>query len=439
LTLAQNQTDSTLITWKAKNDETAFKQSFECVLDGEQHSHNIEAEVSYSAEVKTAYDQVSKKVMLTLSSASAQVSNLQPRQNPLYPSLAFAVFVQSNTAALQTHLQTLFSEASSDFFEMSEQIDIMVVNSLLFDQGLQHITYHDAHLPKDLALFGQIKSPFTITSQDHLMGHGATHSFEVSAQFTGKVKWSIKPLPGSTSAIGTINADTGLYTSPAKDQIVGTFTRVIVTATDTNSAFSSSSLVTVVVRDITVNPLVQICNASPEAPGTPNTRTLSANTLGEGVLEWRVTKGSGTIPSRAADGKNTYTAGPKNPALEGSFTVDEIEVKNLATGKTQQAYVLVIHFPQELTITPDMELSSFPEGKAKLKVTDSRDRPVTAELQVIAGNGSVDSSGNYTSDPASPHRFALVKATKDEKDGWILLPCPLVKLPDKPIDDLENY
>lgn len=337
-----------------------------------------------------------------------------------------------------SQLKAKLSEVLEAVQVSAKPLDLFVLNSLLFSDGT-HVRLNSSSFPGDLAFFGRFDTPFTITTQDHLMGHGATHRFQVSPEFTGKVKWSVRAVPGSNGAFGTINEDSGVYTSPAIGQIDGTFVRAIVTATDTASTFSSSTLVTVVVRDITVNPVVQICNASPDS-GPSITRTLSANTLGEGILEWRVKKGAGSIPLRAGpDGKNTYTAGVKDNDLEGSFTVDEIEVKNLATGKTQTAYIVVNHFPQDLKMVVDMAGSSFPAGKAKLKVTDGRDRPVTADLQVIAGNGSVDSSGMYTSDPSSPHRFALVKATRDYDDSWILLTYPLIELPDKPVDNLWNY
>lgn len=350
-------------------------------------------------------------------------------------------FVAINNEVRQSILFGLRGPIHNVFFALKD-IDVFVLNSILFSNH-ELVKPKEVKVPGDLALFGQISSPFAITPQDHLMGHGATHTFKVSPEFTGTVKWSVKAVPGSKGSFGAINPDTGVYTSPAIGAIDGTFVRAIVTATDTASTFSSSSLVTVVVRDITVNPVVQICNASPVS-GAPITRTLSANTLGEGILEWRVKKGDGSIPLRAGpDGKNTYTAGPKNNDLEGTFAVDEVEVKNLATGKTQTAYVVVNHIPQDLIMVVDLEQSSFPTGKAKLKVTDKRDRPVTVELEVVAGNGSVDSSsGMYTSDPSSPHRFALVKATKDndnEDDCWILLTYPLIELPDKPVDNLSDY
>jgi hypothetical protein len=323
----------------------------------------------------------------------------------------------------------------------TKSLDLFVLNSILFNDTT-HVRLNSSNFPGDLAFFGRFDVRFAITDQDHLMGHGATHQFKVSPEFTGNVKWSVKVVPGSTGASGTINADTGVYSSPSLDDIDGTYTRVIVTATDTGSTFSSSTLVTVVVRDITVNPVVQICNASPET-GAPVTRTLSAGTLGEGVLEWRVVKGDGSIPLRAGpDGKNVFTAAKQNKELEATFTVDEIEVKNLATLKTQRAYVVVNHFKQDLKIVVDKEHSSLPTGMAAFKVTGTRDRPVEAELEVIAGNGHVDSSGIYKSDPASPHRFALVKAVNVNdalQDGWILLTYSLIELPDKPVDDLENY
>lgn len=325
--------------------------------------------------------------------------------------------------------------------DSAKSLDVFVVNSILFSNN-NTVRLEDGSIPGDLAFFGKFTNPFTIAPLEHLMGHSATHTFNVSNDFTGKVQWSVAAIPGSSGGIGHIDEDSGLYTAPAIGEIDGTFTRVRVTATDPISHYSSSGLITVVVRDITINPVVQICNATTDEETF--TRSLSANTLGEGILEWRVSRGNGHIPSRAdADGRITYTAPPLDNDLEPSFTVEEIEVKNLATDKTQNAYIVVAHFSQELKVTIDLENSSLPDGKAKLIAKDNRNRVVEAIWKVAEGNGSIDSDGLFTGDPDGQHRFALVTAHTEsggyiDKDGWIILPWPLFELPDKPDDDFMS-
>ncbi|MDQ0127243.1 hypothetical protein J2W17_006243 [Pseudomonas lini] len=323
--------------------------------------------------------------------------------------------------------------------DLVPSIDVFVLNSILFNSHT-HITMKTSSIPGDLVVFGQFSHPFMITSLEHLMGCGAKHTFTVSKDFTGKVKWSVAAIPGSIGEIGTIDEDSGEYSSPALVDIPGTFTRVMVMATDTASNYSSTALVTVVVRDLTVNPVVQICSASTEDASV--NRMLSAHSLGEGILQWEVKRGTGTIPTRdGGDGKNTYTAGLKDPSVEGSFLIDEIEVMNLATRKTQTSYVVVTHYQADLTITIDMDNSSFPEGKAKLVARDGRDRPVAAVWDVAEGNGCIDSDGLYTGDPDGQQRFALITARlgggADTKDGWIILPWPLFELFNKP-DPIAN-
>ncbi|MCW8275011.1 hypothetical protein IMF27_04265 [Pseudomonas sp. PCH199] len=330
----------------------------------------------------------------------------------------------------------------NQLFNNIHEINLLFLHSILFiDGGVVKAT--TAHFPGDIAVFGKICAPLTIEPKECLMGHSATYQFEVSKDFTGKVEWGVTAIQGSTGGIGRINKETGLYTAPSDGEIHGTFTRVRITATDPASNYRSSGLVTIVRRDITANPVVQVTSATGDEP--PQTRTLSANTLGQGVLEWKVVRGTGTIPLKGGpDGKNIYTPGPKDNNIDGTFTIDRIEVKNLATGKIQNAHVLVNHFASELTVTMDMPNSSLPNGKAKFKAVDNRDKEVTAIWKVEEGNGAIDSDGNFTVDPAGPDRYALITArTVDsggytDKDGWIIAPVPLVELPDRPIDTYSD-
>lgn len=334
---------------------------------------------------------------------------------------------------------------SVDFREMfikAPDISFYVLNSILFDSS-DAVQLDTAHLLGDFVFFGQISprlTTFSITPLESLMGHGATQQLGTVPARTG-LKWTVENVPGSAGHPGLIDENSGLYTSPPLSDIPGTFTRVKVTATDPLNKYSSSALVTVVTRDITVNPLVQICNASTDIP---QTRELSANTLGDGNLEWSVIKGTGSIPKTARPNReNTYTAGPKDISIDESFTLDEIQVKNLKTLKTQSSYVLVNHQPADLQVTTDMEQSSFPQGKAQL-VAFRRGKLVKGIVwKVIAGSGSIDTEGLYTADPNGQHRFALITALKNDEDGYfmfdgfIILALPLIELPDKPAELLD--
>ncbi|WP_201188760.1 hypothetical protein [Pseudomonas fluorescens] len=322
-------------------------------------------------------------------------------------------------------------------FHSLQDLDAFVVNSILFS-NYSVVKLKEADLPGDLVVFGKISSLFTISPQEHLMGHSATQLFSVSNTFAGKVEWSVTAIPGSTGGIGEIDKDSGLYRAPTLGEIQGTFTRVKITATDPISKYSSSSLVTIVVRDITVNPVIESCNAS--AASSKSERKFSANTLGTGTLEWKVSRGNGSIPLRGTDGENTYTAALKDDNVNGAFEVDEIEVKNLATGKIQTSYVVVNHFPSELTVTLDMSQSSLPEGKAKFKAVRRNTEVKDAIWEVAEGSGDIDANGFYTADPAGRHRFALITARTEidgviDRNGWCITPLPLIELPDKPPDD----
>ena len=323
-------------------------------------------------------------------------------------------------------------------FHSLQDLDAFVVNSILFS-NYSVVKLKEADLPGDLVVFGKISSLFTISPTEYLMGHGATHLFSVSKNFVGRVEWSVTAIPGTSGGIGEINKDNGIYKAPTLGEIQGTFSRVRVTATDPLSKYSSSSLVTIVVRDITVNPVVESCNSADDQGSVE--RKFSANTLGGGTLEWRVSRGNGSIPLRGTDGKNTYTAPVTDDNIEGSFEIDEIEVKNLATGKIQRSYVVVNHFPNDLTVTIDMSQSSLPEGNAKFKALRRATEEKDAIWEVAEGSGDIDANGFYTADPAGQHRFALITARTEidgviDRNGWCITPLPLVELPDKPPDDV---
>lgn len=349
--------------------------------------------------------------------------------------------VNKERNAINAHVLRGFEKYLDDafkrFFEVVGEIDLFVLNSIIFDSS-DAVKLKSVSLPGDMAVFGKISprlTSFSITPLESLMGHGATQPFSTVPARTG-LTWSVANIPGSTGNPGSIT-NSGVYTSPAIADIPGTFTRVKVTATDPATQYSSSALVTVVVRDITVNPLIQLCNASVDML---QTRELSANTLGDGTLEWSVIKGTGRIPKTARpDRKNTYTAGPKDTSIDESFTLDEIQVKNLKTGKTQSSYVLVNHLPADLEVAIDMAQSSFPQGKAQL-VASRRDKPVAVTWKIIAGSGSINMEGLYTVDPNGQHQFALITALKNDEDGdflydgFIIVPLPLLELPDKPAE-----
>ena len=312
-------------------------------------------------------------------------------------------------------------------FELPGELDTFLLSSLLF-RGNNSLHIRDVRHPHDLALFGEVdpsQTTFAITPLRPIIGHGSSQPFTTVPSRSG-LRWSVHTVPGDDSAPGTIDAQ-GRYQAPAASAIKGPFTRVIVTATDQANGTSSSAMVTVMVRDIAIDPLIQIC-------GPRQHRELSAGALGEDTLRWRLvgdTGGATLLPSTENDGDYTFTAGSQAPDGTGFF-LNTIEVESVTTGKTQQAHVLVLHGDHTLSVEIDKQ-ASLPAGQFKMVAKRNGTVRPTARFALTAGSGAITPEGIYTVDPNGQHRFALITAVYELRDedyverfeGYNIFPLPL--------------
>ncbi|CAI8932356.1 hypothetical protein [Pseudomonas sp. IT-P4] len=324
-----------------------------------------------------------------------------------------------------------------DFISPVEAINILTLNSLLFRSG-DAVKYEHVHLPTDLALFGQVgptQTAFTVSPLETVLGHSGEFQFKTEPVRTG-VTWKVENIPGSTGNPGTINTSTGLYKAPTAAQLEGDHTRVKVTATA--GTHTSSALVAVLRRDITINPLVQTATA-----GDPRGREMSAGTLDGGALRWSVDPASGARvePSLEPEGDHTYYPGPLKPKT--GFHIDRIEVTNPRSNKTEYSTVLVIHGVPVFTVIID-KTASLPANKVQLAVVGTDGNPIAPGVidltwEVLAGSGQVDQkSGVFTVDPAGVDKFAAIITTfpssvpdfLPDSQGYIILPMPLFSIPE---------
>lgn len=324
-----------------------------------------------------------------------------------------------------------------------DDIDAFVLNSILFG-STDAVRLQRADLPGDLLVLGSISprlTTFSVNPAEKLMGYGATHTFATSPPVEG-VTWSVQNVDGSTLNAGTIDAQTGVYIAPGLDQIDGTFKWVKVTAA--TAGHTSKALVTIARRAITLNPQLQVSNASnPDPEVSPETVAFSANAL-TGALKWSVT-GDGSIPETAQpDRTNLYSVPRKKTFTDKTFTIDEIKVTNTQTTQVQSAFVLVEHHPSALAV--EVELEGLAPEKAQFSVLFNGTQPPDVFVThwrcfPETGAGSIDSNGLYTADPTSPYPFVIIKSalvmpgpTGDFflGDGYSIQPLPLAPLPPKP-------
>lgn len=346
-------------------------------------------------------------------------------------------FAEINQGVNQRLLDHLYS-MEEQFGAAASDINVFSLNSLLF-RGDNAVQFDRVDFPGDLALFGQVgptQTAFSIVPLEPVISHTVDYTFKTDPPRDG-LTWTVENILGSTAYPGAFNNPaSGVYTPPTAAQIEGNQTRVKVTATD--GTHTSSALVSVLPRPLSVNPLIQICGAA-DSLG----REMSAGAVGGDELEWSVEdSGSGAevCPSLKEEGDHTYYPGPQDK--ERLFSVDNIVVKNKRTGITETAKVLVLHGEPSITVRFD-ESAALQSDQAQLKAYwsnggDPVDPAEELTWALLDGSGRVDpTTGVYTVEPEGQYRFAVVTAYippfrtgRPADEGFILLPVPLFSVPE---------
>ena len=312
-----------------------------------------------------------------------------------------------------------------------------VKNSIMGDVRIPFgnaLEFKSLHIPRDAVLFGKVSpavASFVINPLEVIVGHGATYSF-ITVPETRDLTWEVNHVPGGSGDEGKID-NAGHYTAPSAENIKGAYIRVKVTATDANG-YSSSALVSVVVRDITVNPVIQVCDAYDSSlPTARQHRQLWAGTLGSGTLQWQLKYpclGGGLVSNGEPRRGHDYLAMPK--IANTGFVVEEVVVTNLLTGKSQSSYVLVVHTSIGISISIDTR-ASLPAEQLKLQGSINGVMNENITWTLLEGAGGIDkATGIYTVNPNAPEHFSVITALLDythiglgKFEGFLILPLPL--------------
>ncbi|QXH48399.1 hypothetical protein KSS93_10980 [Pseudomonas xanthosomatis] len=282
-------------------------------------------------------------------------------------------------------------------------------------------------LPNGMALFANQSSTafFRVVDPPQLLAPGQRHTFSVEPATEG-VAWALEGLPGSVGDIGRIDAKSGEYRAPPAHAMGGQQVRARVVATDPFSGQRSTSMVTVVLAALTVNPLVQVCYFEDQL-------TLSAGTL-EGKLQWEVldpgAEGRGSLRPDADGKRCTYTAGSA-VADNRTYVLDQVKVHNAQTGEAAMVHVLVRQRRPEMDVLIAQQL---PDGSLQLqgRVNGQVMPDVQWTLQT-AEAGYLSPEGLYTPPSSDTARFALITGKWEFKqggleflfEGHLILPLPL--------------
>ncbi|WP_053145949.1 hypothetical protein [Pseudomonas sp. P97.38] len=294
----------------------------------------------------------------------------------------------------------------------------------------QAITHEQIRSPHDIGYFGRInptQTSFVINPMQPLVSGGVPQQFRTEPTIPG-VQWAVEALVEDAGDPGDIDAN-GLYNPPVAASIEGRFKRVRVTATDPGSGYRTSALVTVLVNELSIHPLIQICDIG-------NSVELKAGSLSEDELLWSiknpVANESGEVrPSDKPEGDHVYHHGPQVP--DKTYVLDEIEVKNRRTNQTRSVHVLALQGTPGLTVK--MLSTDISQGQVQLEglVNNKPKSPVWT--LPLGGPGSIDAStGLYQADPTATERFVLIFAELDDPDwgkfeGHLILPLPLLEFP----------
>ncbi|MCG7509240.1 hypothetical protein [Mesorhizobium retamae] len=340
--------------------------------------------------------------------------------------------------ALENSLSEKVGEAFGDFVAPSEEIEHFRLASLLFrtDQS-EILETTSARLPMDLAVFGNIvpkKAAFDVMPIEHTLralddGEARTLQFRTVPEMQD-VKWSVRAVPGFNDAyVGTIDEHTGMYIPARMIEIDGLQTRVIVTAQTAEG--TSSALLNVVKRDISVNPRVTTVSLG----GSPY--PVWANALDKKNVTFSLESYTGgrieaggvrDELSGEVIGTHKYLPGGRPDGDRSKYSIDTLTFVNSETGGIGEAYFFVPHVRFSVEVKVDYEASQLPH-RVKLKAFIEGEESEGVDWIIEKGEGIIDGDF-YVPKLDGEDKFAIIIAKDGSSTGVIILPIPLI--------DLEN-
>ena len=328
-----------------------------------------------------------------------------------------------------------------DYFKIIKipDIDIFLLKNLLFpDSNAMVLT--DAYAPGDLAVFGNVDpslTSFVITPEHPILLVGASRQF-ATAPLVTNVTWSARALPGDGHPFGSIDRN-GLYTAPSADDLHDRDgQQVIVTATGTTArgtVASSSTVVSVIHQNITVNPMFCVT-----APGL--SQVFTAGTTDESELTWQMmAPGQGGVLNPAAGPRVTYTA--PTPSNNTMFMLDVVEVRD-TNNNLGLAEVLVVNGILGGQVTVDLADAALHRAKLQFEVSYNNGPiaipPEYLTWTLLAGEGWVTPDNVYHAPEQERPGFALITCICElppmfpglppqKSYGFTVLPLPLAAYP----------
>ncbi|WP_110973460.1 hypothetical protein [Pseudomonas huaxiensis] len=291
------------------------------------------------------------------------------------------------------------------------ELDLFAINHLLFPEQNALLLTHAA-VPGDVALFGHINPKHTAFKLEPSIVHvlaGTTKQFAVLEQQlkgkAGKLTWSVRSIDGSR-ALGDIN-QSGVFTAPPRDRMVGQAVRNVVTATleDGSNTLSASALVVVVAEALVVTPAMATVDLR-----RPKPVTLKASTLDGGTIKWTLRSGGGSL--QANGNQATYTP----PAsIEQPVAAAHIEAEDASNGAKVVATVLLLKSNFSLALAPTFHRGLPPGASTRVRLANEDLPSDLISWSVSAGEGTVDpKTGVFTAPARITLPYSVVQAKAED-------------------------
>ncbi|PBI97450.1 hypothetical protein BSG18_55680 [Pseudomonas ogarae] len=340
---------------------------------------------------------------------------------------------------LESVLREQLDNSYSLFTSTVPEIDAFRLNGLLF-RTQNAVLPTSGYFTGDLALLGKVApslTNFVIDPLEPVIGPGGSILFGTQPAAIGLV-WSVTNLPGETGDPGTINGSTGAYDAPNDTNITGYQKRVLVTARAGNGN-SSRALVSIVKRDIGVDPLVFVATARSEGEQVSGHK-MSAAALDGAKLVWSLASGSTADiqeepePTPGLENQKRFIP----PLFQGTagtpITIEEIMVTRESGGPVQKAIAVVVHHASTYYIR-----TAASADKRRLTVTlcytdkngVEKEAPIDeVEFTKLYGDGTFSDTGEYELPAVPSSKFAVLMAVREDDESWkydfLIVPNPIV-------------
>lgn len=295
---------------------------------------------------------------------------------------------------------------AKEFVPYADDDKLALINSLLFPGEENVFIEKDRDTPHDMVVFGNIdpsRTAITIDPPMHSLRAGSG-PFQYRALRDGKplsgVTWSLRSLNTNGSA-GAIGRTTGLYTPVVMGQLGSEAVRNVVTASYTDSATGQqhqvSALLLVVNEPVTISPAF----APVLLRGTQQPISFVASALSGTELAWNKPQHGSLVVSG-----NTATYTPPAQPLAEDIVVQLIEARNVATGESVKASVLLLKYATDFDITPGFTRALNRSANVQLKENDRQ--PQLKRRWTVVGEGRVSDTGLYTAPATFSNPVAIV-------------------------------